>query len=201
MSKVNVIIVGVDEWEKHTRPCIESICLQEPDVDITVVDAGSKEPYPSGDDYKLIRMDESKSYAQAINAGLRYNQESGRYDWYLITNNDTIYHKPFAGRIRGFDPNNISGFHIFRLKNRPYVSSFSFIIPDLVFSQVGFFDERFVPMGYEDADYCWRAIESGYGLYAMHRNEFGVEHLYNPNKEPFYKEPYKKLMEKYGYDL
>jgi len=198
MSKVNVIIVGVGEWEQYTLPCIKSIRKQEPDVDITLVDAGSKEPYPSGDDYKLIRMEESKSYAQAINTGIKDSIISDKYYWYLIANNDTLFHKPFVNRIEQYDPGEIYGFHIFNIKQRLYISSFAFIVPWQAIDDVGYFDEQFIPMGYEDADFCWRAQEAGYELSAMRRDEFGVEHLYDPDKEPFYPGPYELLMRKYG---
>jgi GT2 family glycosyltransferase len=53
-------------------------------------------------------------------------------------------------------------------------------------------------MGHEDTDYSWRAIEAGYKLSAMSREDFGVTHLYDPDKPAKYPEAYKYLEAKYG---
>jgi GT2 family glycosyltransferase len=195
MVSIAAVVVGVDLWEKYTLPCVKSLEAVAPTCDVYVVDAGSRYPYPKGENYTLVRMDEAKSYAQAINVGLKADEL--KHDWYLITNNDTIYHKPFAQKVQQFKQDTIYGFHIFNIRQRLYISSFAFFLSRTAIEKVGYFDERFIPYGYEDADYCWRAQDLGFKLRAYRRDVFGLEHLYDKDKPAYYPEAGKELWEKY----
>jgi hypothetical protein len=96
MAAVGIIIVGRGVWEEYTKPCINSILTVEPEAEILVVDVLGD--YPEGSGYSLVKAIGSKSYAEGINVGLREAQKN-EYTWYLVTNNDTLYEKPFIKRI------------------------------------------------------------------------------------------------------
>ena len=157
---VAVIIVGIDQWAELTLPATRSIRAQEPDTRIIVVDAGSKSPYPVMWDAGItsLRLDNSPSYAYAINQGIR---AAGRTDWYLILNNDIFLHKPIMPIIAKLDPAHIYGRQIITEKGYTWLGLWLALISRQVWELVGEFDERFLLCGFEDADYCVRAKELG----------------------------------------
>jgi len=52
---VCIIVVGINEWDKHTKPFLDSLRKHEPDVRCVVVDNGSDEPYQLKE-YNVIMM-------------------------------------------------------------------------------------------------------------------------------------------------
>lgn len=170
---LNIVIVCSEDWEKYTKPCIESIQKHEPKAKLIVIDNAAFPPHPKGW-WKSIRFDNRVSYPEALNAGLGMIDNNG---WIMIANNDILFHKPFTYRVEHYDPNSIYGFYEHKVLGREYISSWAMIFSRALFDKVGLFDENYTPYCYEDTDYCWRAVDKGYYLTAVMRENFGIEHM------------------------
>lgn len=170
-----VIVVGVGEWEKHTRPFLDSLYLNEPEAFCVVVDNGG-EGYDISAYPKAIRARLSKTvcYAAALNYGI---QQAGRQNWYIVTNNDVLIKKPFIRRIEKLDPLKLHGFYIHDFSGHDYMSGWCLIISDSVWQKVGAFDEVLTPMWFEDADYSIRCKKAGIDLNLLDRYAYGIIHL------------------------
>lgn len=195
---MNIIIVCIGDWDRFTKPCIDSLQKYEPKVNLIVVDNGSPEPHPSGW-WQSVRINETVSYPEALNAGFsKINFFDD--DWIMIANNDILFHKPFLYRVKHYDPNSIYGFYTHTAFGRDYISSWAMIFSRTIFDEVGLFDENFKPMNYEDADYCWRAVDKGFYLTALMRDNFGIEHLAKDDRITLSEHPNctAHLKEKYG---
>lgn len=172
---ITAVIVGVNEWGRFTKPCIESLKRNSPEVNIVVVDNGSNPAYP----VDAIRLDKTVSYAEAINAGLRRCEA----DWCIVTNNDVIFNESLQ-QIEELDPLNLYGFWEHETKGKKWLSGWCFLISREVREEVGLFDEEFKPMWFEDADYSIRASANGFGTVNLDRDKFGIQHLaMNRSKE------------------
>ena len=179
---MKIIIVGIDNWEKYTKPCIDSILEHEPKAEIVVIDNGSKRPYPQYKNVCIHRLIRTVCYAGAMNEAITLFP---REDWYFFINNDVLFHKPFQVHFSMFDYDTLYGFYMHKVEDREYLSSWAMILPGEAVQEIGYFDERFAPMGYEDADYCWRAMDKGYKIMALMRNLFGIEHLDRGDRQGF----------------
>jgi len=98
---VSVVIVGIDGWEEWTKPALMSV---KDDLNIVVVDNGSKTPYPK--DKTTRRIDKTVSYTKAINYGV---QCVGVSDWYLVLNNDILFNAPVLPVIKQLDDSFLYG--------------------------------------------------------------------------------------------
>ncbi len=172
---VTVIIVGLDYWKKYTAPMIESIQKNDPDLNIVCVDNGTRRKYPQVNGVTMIRSDKKLSYPAGLNIGLR---EAPASDWYLICNNDLRFRKKITGRIEKLPTNALYGFELYpKIFSMPYMPSWCFFISHDILTIVGMFDEKFAPMWFEDADYCFRCIKAGYELKVLDRKNWGIHHL------------------------
>ena len=168
---ITVIIIGVNEWDRFTSPCIESLKRREPGAKIVLVDNGSNPAYPTVPGVEIVRLNKTVSYAEAINAGLRDDE------WVIVTNNDVLFYKPLAEQLEKLDKNNLYGFWEHETNGVKWLSGWCFLIPDEVLFGTGMFDEEFKPMWFEDADYSLRAKAEGFGLVNLDRERWGIEHL------------------------
>jgi len=151
-----IVMVGIDGWEQFTLPAIKSIHSHNPDVRLIVVDAASKDPYPANQWAQILRLDESPSYAYALNSGI---QLAGKCDWYLLLNNDVICHSPIPWK--DLHPEFIYGRQIIEEDGNRWLGLWLAAVSRKVWSAVGRFDEKFLLCGFEDADYCIRAKQLG----------------------------------------
>lgn len=176
MSDLAVIVVGINDWGRYTSPCIASVWKNEPELDIYVVDNGSKEVYPQTNHAKILRLDKTVCYAEAMNMGMDF---AGAHMRYLICNNDVLFKRPFAKLVNSLPMNRIVGFYMHKEKDTgtEYMSSWAWIISNHIWLKVGRFDQLYKPMGYEDADYCLRAKKEGFDMLGLMRETFGIEHL------------------------
>ncbi len=162
-SNLAIIIVGIDGWETYTKPAIESILKYEPQAHITVIDAGSKTPYPvdreNGLPIAIERMEYSGSYAEAINLGIMLNWQA---DGYLILNNDVLCTAPFLHLVDNLSDKAIYGRQIITEHDLTWLGLWLCLLPTRVSFLVGKWDENFKLCGFEDADYCLRAKEHGF---------------------------------------
>jgi GT2 family glycosyltransferase len=152
---VSVVIVGIGQWLKYTRPYIKALARHEPEVQVVVVDNGSPAVYPD----PAMRFEETVSYAKAINAGLKACEAS---DWYVISNNDVRCEGPFVEQLEKLDPwalfgNQLQSNDVCDL----YVDGWIYFLSRQVLEAVGYWDEKFLIAAYEDIDYSRRAAEKG----------------------------------------
>ena len=179
--KVSIIVVGVNEWEKHTKPFLDSFRKHEPDAHCIVVDNGSNPQY-SLDEYKVqhARLNKTICYAAALNYGALM---AGEKDWYMFLNNDVLIHKPFVHRFAGLDKNVFYGFykHLFN-RSIPYISGWNMVISGDTWKKIGKFDEALQPMYFEDADYSIRCDKAGIKLQEENRVDWGISHRESERK-------------------
>ena len=192
------IIVGIDQWEKYTKPAIESLIEMEPQTEIVVVDNISNPPYPEVPGVTMLRPDKRLGYAAALNYGAQHGAK--HHDWLFFLNNDILFHKPFIDRFSEYsDDNTIYGFWTHEIDNgnpMKYLPSWAMLIHSNLFYSLGMFDDTYVPMGYEDADICIRATRAGAELKELDRFDFGIEHLPRKNRQKMPEEMYRKLRSK-----
>lgn len=146
------VILGHNLWEEYTLPLINSIQEHEPECKIVVVDNGSEPPYPMG-----VRADNS-SVANGLNAGLMASKD----DWYLMLGNDAICTGPFLHLFDGFCPHVIYGAELREWEVFHYLIGWCMAISAEALDDVGYFDEDFAPMFYEEVDWLFRAEQAGY---------------------------------------
>ena len=172
----SVIITGLDKWERFTKPCIDSIVETNISMSVVVVDNGSAVPYEKHRPcFTLVRNPERGSLSEGLNMGWI---EAGKQDWYIFTNNDVLFHQPIYDRLHALSPDNLYGFMLYdKVFTRPYLSGWCLFVSWKLISAVGLFDEKFAPMWFEDADYSFRAVDKGFGLVELRREEWGIEHL------------------------
>lgn len=153
-SKVGVVIVGINQWEKYTLPLIENIQRFEPDVEIVVIDNASDTPYPERDYvHKIARS----SYAEAINIGVSKLETN----WILSMNNDVACQGKFLHIVDQLTPDKIYARQIIEEKGFTWFGNWIVLIPRSVWNRVGKFDPNFEMCGFEDADYSIRAAKEG----------------------------------------
>lgn len=162
-SNLSIIIVGIDGWDAYTKPAVESILKHEPGAVITVIDNGSKEPYPvdrvNGPHCAITKTGKRLSYAEAINWGIMSDYHA---DWYLILNNDVLCTAPFLHLIDALPDNALYGRQIITENKLTWLGLWLCLLPRKVYEAVGSWDEGFEMCGFEDADYCLRAKEYGF---------------------------------------
>lgn len=175
---VSAIIVGLNEWERYTLPCIMSIQAVDPDLNITVVDNGSVPEYPPTAGVQIERTPSKRSYAGGLNWGLQHAPQA---DWYVLLNNDILISKPLSERIEQLDPMKLYGFQYVppnrTFFNWDYLCGWCYFVHISLIFEVGWFDEKCAPMYFEDADYCKRAQDKGFKLQFEDWQDWGIKHL------------------------
>lgn len=175
---VVTVAIGINDLEKYTLPLIDSFMAHEFSAPLVIVDNCSDTPYNVSTSAIIARTPQRLSYAAALNFGI--NQIKGA-DWYAVMNNDVLIHKPYTERVETLDSHCIYGFqeHPTDLVHPKafYQSGWCMFISLRAILEVGYFDEAFAPMWFEDADYCIRAQRTGFGMQGLDRNDWGIEHL------------------------
>src|SRR3990167_1525780 len=162
-----VVIVGIDGWAEYTLPAIKSIREYEPNVPIVVVDNASDPPYrvsesAEGDPTAVVRT-ERICYAAAINVGLGV----ANADWSVVLNNDVLCEGEFAAAVNGLSPAGIYGMQLIELGDLRWLGGWIYAISRECREEVGDFDEGFELCGFEDLDYCIRALRLGFHVRKM----------------------------------
>jgi GT2 family glycosyltransferase len=171
---ITAVIVGVGEWERYTRPMLDSIVRFMPSMRVVLVDNGSN--YPDSDGVLTVRTEQVVSYPEALNIGI---EAAGYSDWYLILNNDILIEKPFT--VDGFDRHSLYGFITYNFRRWQYLAGWAIFISSDAIHDIGLFDPELKPMWFEDADYCIRAQKAGYKLVTLDRKEVGIRHFEDEN--------------------
>lgn len=177
MNALSVITVGVNEWERYTRPLLESVLKVEPAINLICIDNGSTPAYPDVDNVDMVRSPIIRSYAEGLNLGIRAAMPS---DWYMVCNNDVLVNKPFANRFGVLDKRCLYGFAEYTGVVAPgvrYLSGWMMLIPHTLVEAIGLFDPEYRPMYFEDADYSYRATQAGFPLVTLDRHDWGFYHI------------------------
>lgn len=176
---ITAVMVGYNKFQEFTLPAIRSIQEHDPEIRIICIDNGSEPKYPKVKGVTMIHAEkENSSYASGINRGLMFDS-----DWYLILNNDILFHRPVSPQIRALDPN-----YLYACEKRKACTvlpvgdrliSWAMVLSAQGLREIGYFDEHFIPMWYDDVDYSWRAMKAGYPLIEI---DLGIEHLERPRR-------------------
>ena len=166
----SIVIVGIGEWEKYTRPLIDSIYRYNPNAPIVVVDNESADPYPRYKNAEIIRT-ERTCYAQAINTGLFAAPLS---PWYLVMNNDVLCTGGVGEFLSGLSPYSVYGPFEHREHNWRWIDGWIYALSFTLWNEVGEFDKNFQYAAFEDADYCIRAQKKGFDVRVA---DFPFKHL------------------------
>lgn len=175
--KVSVVITGINQWNDYTAPFIESVMKYEPEVEILVIDNGSKKPYPESTEYKLYRYEKTVCYAQALNAGCILSKGA----WLMLFNNDALCEGKFIDKVTNLKRDSIYGDEVRYKPNIfksgldvTYLHGWMYVMHRNVYDRVGMFDENYERAGGEDIDYSMAAREVGINLKVM---ELPFRHL------------------------
>jgi GT2 family glycosyltransferase len=171
-----VVIIGLNKWEQFTRPCLDSLLDTNINFRVICVDNGSINPYPQHRPcYTMVHAKQRQCLAAGLNLGMIHAGES---DWYVLANNDIIWHKPFFQRLHELNPKCLYGFKLYdKIFTKPYLSGWCLFVSREIQQAVGEWDEAFTPMWFEDADYSFRCQAAGYKLVELDRDDWGIQHL------------------------
>lgn len=155
---ITVCIVGVDYWEKYTRPAIESIQKHEPDVSIIVIDSGSDPPYP---DLPFVMRTKRTGYAEALNIALLRALGWEKFtSWLLFLNNDVLCTGPFVEQIMRLSNDRLYGIETnSHAQMGEWLNGAVLLVSTHIFGEIGGFDEKYEGAGFEDADYSRRVLD------------------------------------------
>jgi GT2 family glycosyltransferase len=171
--RVAALIIGIDGWEKYTRPLIESIQRHEPDCEIVVIDNASKEPYPEwiAVGVPSIVRTERLCYSAAINRAAIF---ANLADWLIVLSNDVLCTGPFAHVLEdccGL----VVGPLLCENQGWQYLEGWCVCAPTQVWLDLGGWDENFQVSSWEDVDFSVSAMERGYTV--MERRDLPFVHL------------------------
>ena len=167
----SIVIVGIGEWEKYTRPLLDSIEHHNPGCKVVVVDNGSDNFYPNDKRAQVVRTSRV-CYAAAINLGV--GSLGPIYDWYLIMNNDVLCLGEIEPFLETLSIDTLYGPFFHHKNGRKWIDGWIYALPHRIKRKVGRFDENFQYAAFEDADYCFRAEAQGFKVGAA---EFPFLHL------------------------
>lgn len=190
---IAAIIVGIDNWQRFTKPLIDSLHRGEPLCTVVVIDNASTEPYPS-DPLSLasagnlaVWRTERLCYSAAINKGKAVLDKLGKFDWYIVLSNDVLCTGPFAHILEGYDGNDLVGPLLLEtpipgMGMVPYIEGWCMIFSRQIWEAIGGFDENYIMSSFEDVDVSHEARKAGFGL--LEDKELPFTHL--DQKQRFY---------------
>ncbi len=152
------IIVGIDGFEKYTKPLIESLRTHEPNCAIVVIDNASSVPYPRHDS---IHRTERLCYSKAINTA---HDIAAPADWYIVLSNDVLCTGPFAHILEQMPTDTIAGPQIWTEHGYTWLVGWCVAIPANVWDAMGGWDEKYKVSSVEDVDFSTTALEQGFNL-------------------------------------
>lgn len=206
-------------WNRRDllEPCVQRLLehTQLPSR-LIIVDHGSTDPDAlafletvrgtPAVDVMVIRLEQQRSIAAALNAGLARTEAS----WICLLNNDILVTagwleelirvaeaNPQLGLVNpmsnhfNVDPRRGESIDAIAERLQQHRGQwleasgcvgFCMLIPRRVFERVGYWDEAFAPMYFEDADYCLRVRQAGFdcgiaeGAYVYHHHNATIRH-------------------------
>lgn len=160
---VTLIAVGIDNYFISSEPMIESVRIHEPKARIILVDNKADVPYPREKGVEIRRLGTRVCMSTAMNQGAA----GVRSDWLIFSNNDIICTAPFIQMVNGLNKGAIYGVDLLNWWGRSWLDGWVMAIPRRIWEQVGLFDDNFLYAGFEDADYCFRVRQAGFGVEAV----------------------------------
>lgn len=186
MSVVDIICTSYGKYEEFVKPYAKSVALWEPGVQVVWANAGDWQKTVLKDNPRLVQLHApGTNCQQGQNRAMHYS----RADWFLVTDIDVHCTGKFTGQMQNFKDDTIYGvkFH----KNymgfeEPWIDGWIYAIPRRIYQAIGGFDEEFEGSGFEDLDYCYRAIKAGFQLQKVYRLPFihlevGVKREFSPD--------------------
>jgi GT2 family glycosyltransferase len=174
MTSIAAVIIGIDGWERYTKPLRKSLLQHEPEAWVIVVDNASEPPYP-----QTLDVDRTKRlcYSAAINHGARLANTLmiPAPDWLVILSNDVLCTGPFAHMLAALPDDRIAGPEYTSNMGYNYLMGWCVCIPRRVWDAVGGWDENFRMASWEDVDYAYMTREAGY--HVTHMPELPFTHL------------------------
>ena len=138
--KIAALIIGIDGWEKYTKPLIDSIAQYEPECLTVVIDNASETPYPAHDASPIIQRTERLCYSAAIN---RAHALAGDADWYIVLSNDVLCTGSFAAMLNALPRNVVAGPQIWHEHSLDWIVGWCVCIPAPVWDALGGWDENY----------------------------------------------------------
>ncbi len=200
---ITVVATSVGYWEEYVEPMICSFSLTNTRTKMNVVDQDARFPVYPKNSYKGARI------IPAPNAGRPRAMNLGMWhagtNWVMCVDDDVLCTAPkkFYAIFKDLDPNTIYGNHLFypeKVKglewaNWPWLDGWSMAIHKKVLQTIDAFDINFWPSGFQDADFCWRALEAGFSVKQF---DFPIKHLGAKTKFELHggKDKWMKLREK-----
>lgn len=167
------LIIGIDGWEKYTRPLIESIQMHEPDCSIVVIDNASQEPYPEwiAVGVPIIHRTERLCYSAAINKAA---QLAGPANWYIVLSNDVLCTGPFF-HVLAESEGKVVGPLLKENQGWQYLEGWCVCTPEAIWKALEGWDENFQVSSWEDVDFSVTVMEKGYTV--VERMDLPFVHL------------------------
>lgn len=175
--KVTALIIGIDGWEKYTRPLIFSLHGLEPKCNFVVIDNASKNEYDRfyPNPFNIYRT-ERCCYSKAINlAKMVADLDFGESDWYIVLSNDVLCTGEFVDYLSTMPTNQIIGPKLMENQGWQYLEGWCVAIPKEVWNKLGGWDENFKVSSWEDVDFSQSTLEAGFDV--LHYPEFPFIHL------------------------
>ena len=170
---ISAIITTFTDYGDYTTPLIRSILRYEKmPLEIIVVDNGSRNPYPVGTNYKLIRFNKPVCWSTMLNTGA----DAATGDWLMLLNDDVLCKGKFSGIVEDLDKKALYGTSMRRKnpswfnvgKQINYLYAWLLVLTRDSFDKIGGFDEWYPKAGVDDIDFCWRAEQKEIPLKVCH---------------------------------
>lgn len=159
---VALIAVGIDGWEVSSEGLIQSVRVYEPRPEIVIVDNVANPPYPRLRYARIVRTKERICMSEAMNFGAKHTEA----DWLIFANNDILCHAPYINLVEALDKNTVYGVDMLNWWGCRWLDGWIMVMHRSLWEAVGEFDTNFIYAGFEDADYCFRALEKGFKVEA-----------------------------------
>lgn len=167
---VAALIVGIDNWERYTRPLVDSIRRHEPDCAVVVVDNASEPAYPPA---PWVARTDRLNYAAAINRAAALAPDA---DWLIALSNDVLCTGPFIEHLAQAGELELVGPRVEYIYGQwPYLMGWCVACPRGLWERLGGWDEEFVVSSWEDVAFSTAAIQAGARL--LEEPDLGFVHL------------------------
>jgi hypothetical protein len=158
--KIKIYSSGFEHVDDYVKPFVASVLQHEPAANLTIVDNGSPEPYPSEFDGVPVVRTDNLAILTSFNKAIK-----GEWDWLVITDTDVICDGPFLKQIEKFSYGSIYGQQMFTDGSLRWFDSWLMCISWWAWHAIGKFNESFRLTGaFQDLDYCLRSVNCGFNL-------------------------------------
>lgn len=154
-----VLTAGIEPYSQNAAALVKTVQYFQPDAAIVVVDASGERTYPDLD-HVVFADHKTGGYAEALNIAA-YHSDA---EWMVFVNTDVVCQGEFSRVLSGLQPGIYGNCMMRRDRLRPWLDGWIMAIHRVVWDTVGEFDDNFQAGAFEDADYCWRALDAGFPI-------------------------------------